>query len=142
MEMYATIVYVISDEILKALELVDNPQIQMSNAEVIAFCIVTAKFFQGNYKLSRYLCKKLRLFPKMLSNSRLNRRIHRIPWACWEAIFRFLSLIFKKETDVHEYTVDSFPIASCQKNRIDKRKIFTEKKYIGYAASKNVIFVV
>ena len=140
MEMYATIVYVISDEVLRALGLEDNPQSQMSNAEVITFAIITAKFFQSNHKFSRYLCKRLRLFSNILSNSRLNRRIHQIPWSCWEAIFRFLSLIFKRENQDHEYAIDSFPVSCCQKNRIDKRKLFLERKYIGYAASKKRYF--
>lgn len=140
METYATIVYVISDEILRILEIQDDSQSQMSNAEVITFAIVTAKFFQNNHKFSRYICKKLRLFSRVLSNSRLNRRIHAIPWGCWNAIFRFLSLVFRQENDKHEYAVDSFPVLCCQKNRIDKRKIFLEKKYVGYAASKKRYF--
>jgi hypothetical protein len=36
--------------------------------------------------------------------------------------------------------VDSFPVACCQKNRIDKRKIFLERHYLGYAASKKRYF--
>jgi hypothetical protein len=89
MEMYATIVYVVSEEVLRILKVEDDPQSKMSNAEVITFAILTAKFFSGNYKMARYLCKKLRLFPNILSNSRLNRRIHRISWIYWHAIFVF-----------------------------------------------------
>lgn len=58
MEMYATIVYVIADEVLRILKVIDDPQSKMSNAEVITFAIVTAKFFSGNYKTARYMCKK------------------------------------------------------------------------------------
>jgi len=95
METYATIIYVISDEVLRILNVKDDPQSKMSNAEVITFAIVTAKYFSGNHKMFRYLCKKLKLFPSILSNSRLNRRIHNIGWDCWYAIFRFLSFIEK-----------------------------------------------
>jgi hypothetical protein len=35
MDMYATTIYVISDEVLKLLEIKDDPQSHMSNAEVI-----------------------------------------------------------------------------------------------------------
>jgi hypothetical protein len=140
MEMYATIVYVISDEVLRLLDFRDDPQSRMSNAEIMTFAIVTAKFFSGNYKMSRYMCKKLGLFPNILSNSRLNRRIHNIPWLHWQAIFRFLTFLFNQSHDSSYFAIDSFPVAYCQKNRIDKRKRFLEKSYLGFAASKKSYF--
>ena len=72
MEMYAITTYVIAQELLGALKIYDNYQSLMSNAEVMTFAIVTAKFFSGNFKMSRYMCKKINLFPNLLSNSRLN----------------------------------------------------------------------
>ena len=140
METYATIIYVISDEVLRILNVKDDPQSKMSNAEVITFAIVTAKYFSGNHKMSRYLCKKLKLFPSILSNKRLNRRIHNIGWDCWYAIFRFLSFITKQVGETKYFAVDSFPVSYCEKNRIDQRKGFLERKYIGYAASKKRYF--
>jgi Transposase DDE domain len=140
MEMYATIVYVISDEILRILNVEDDPQAKMSNAEVITFTIFAAKFFSGNYKIARYLCKKLRLFPNILSNSRLNRRIHNIAWIYWHAIFRFLSFLANQTDDTCYFAVDSFPVSYCQKNRIDKRKRFLAPAYLGFAASRKRYF--
>jgi hypothetical protein len=136
MEIYATTVYVISDEVLHILGVKDDPQSKMSNSEVITFAILAAKFFSINYKMCRYFCKKLRLFPTILSISRLNRRIRKIPLVYWNAIFRFLALIFKQTSKNDSFCVDSFPVATCQKSRIDRRKIFLEKKYVGYSASK------
>lgn len=140
MEIFATIVYVISEEVLRILKVPDDPQAKMSNAEVITFAIVTAKFFSGNYKMARYLCKKLRLFPEILSSSRLNRRIHKISWTHWHAIFRFLSFLSKQSEDTCYFAVDSFPVSYCQKNRIDKRKGFLQPEYLGFAASKKRYF--
>jgi hypothetical protein len=140
MDMYATIVYVVTDEVLRLLQVKDDPQSKMSNAEIITFAIITAKFFSGNYKTARYLCQKLGLFPNILSNSRLNRRIHHIPWIYWDAIFRFLSFLSKQSDDTSYFAVDSFPVLYCQKNRIDKRKGFLEHKYLGFAASKKRYF--
>jgi hypothetical protein len=140
MEVYATIVYVISDEVLRILNVKDDSQSRMSNAEVITFAILTAKFFAGNYKMSRYFCKRLRLFPNILSNSRLNRRICNIAWVYWSAIFRFLSFLSKQTKETQYFAVDSLPVPYCQKNRIDKRKRFLETKYIGFAASKKRYF--
>ncbi len=140
MELFATVVYVITEDVLRILGLKDDPQSRMSNAEIITFSILAAKFFSGNFKLTRYLCRRLRLFPQILSNSRLNRRIHNIPWLYWQAIFRFLSFLFKRSEQTQYFAVDSFPVAYCQKNRIDKRKAFLEQVYIGFSATKNRYF--
>lgn len=140
MQTYAIVVYVISDEILKLLGIQDEQQAKMANAEVMAFAILAAKYFHGNYKMARYICKNLCLFPRILSNSRLNRRVHRIPLECWNAVFRFLALFFKQTAKDQIFIVDSFPISCCQKNRIDKRKIFLDRRYLGYAASKKRYF--
>lgn len=122
MEMYTITVYVITEEVLRILNIHDDPQSMMSNAEVITFAIIAAKFFSGNYKMARYMCQKLRLFSKILSVSRLNRRIHRITWNCWYALFRFLSLLAKQSEDTCYFAVDSFPVSYCQKNRIVTNK--------------------
>ena len=140
METYATTVYVIADEIIRILKIQDDPQSIMSNSEVITFTIIAAKFFSGNYKMARYICNKIGLFSKLLSNSRLNRRIHKISWSCWEAIFRFLALLARNDVNTTYFAVDSFPVSYCQKNRIDKRKCFLEHRYIGFAASKKKYF--
>lgn len=140
MEMYATIVYVISEEILRILKLEDDSQSKMTNAEVITFAILTAKFFSGNYKMARYFCKKLGLFPNILSNSRINRRINNIAWKYWHAIFRFFSFLSKQVDDTCYFAVDSCPVPYCQKNRIDKRRRFLNPEYLGFAASKKRYF--
>lgn len=139
MDMYATIVYVVTDEVLRLLQVEDDPQSKMSNIEIMTFAIITAKFFSGNYKMARYLCKKLGLFRYILSNSRLNRRIHNILWAYWYAIFRFLYFL-SKQSDISYFAIDSLPVPYCQKNRIDKRKRFLDSKYLGFAASKKRYF--
>ena len=136
--MYVTTVYVIADADHRPLNVNDDPQSKMSNAEVITFAIVRAKFFYGNHKLTRYLCKQLGLFPEILSNSRLNRRIHKIPWSNWYAVFRFLSFLSVNAKNTHSFAVDSFPV--CVKSRIDKRKRFSDRAFIGFAASKNRYF--
>lgn len=106
MEEYITTVYVITDEVLRILNAKETPQCKMSNTEVITFAIVAAKFFEGQQKKARYFCKRLGFFPDILSQSRLNRRIRAISWACWQAIFRFLSFCFLQEKK--EFAVDSF----------------------------------
>ena len=139
METFAATIYVICDEILKALHVEDDHQAQMSNAEIMTFALIAAKFFRGNHKFCRYLCKRLGFFPKILSGSRINRRLHLISWDVWHAVFRLLALCFKGDHG-GGFAVDSFPVACCEKSRIDRRKIFLERKYLGYAPSKKKYF--
>jgi IS5 family transposase len=46
-------------------------------------------------------------------------------------------MIFRRD---REYAVDSFPVAICQKSRIDRRKLFRGKQYLGFSASKKQYF--
>ena len=50
METYATTVYVISEEILKILGVIDHSQSSMTNAEIMTFAILSAKYFASNHK--------------------------------------------------------------------------------------------
>lgn len=140
METQAITIFVVCDDILKAIQFYDDEQCQMTTSEVITFAIIAAKDFSGNHQLARHYLKRLGLFSRILSNSRLNRRIRRVPWAIWEAIFRFLSYLFTNANTEKVFAVDSFPIFSCQKSRIDKRKLFKDQKYLGFAASKKKYF--
>lgn len=133
-------IYVVCDEVIKMLNIKDDVQTQMSTSEVTAFAILASKLFYGNHRLTRWVCKKAGYFPKMLSESRLNRRLHKIPWNIWIAIFRFLALVFKAENSTDEFCVDSFPIACCAKQRIDRRKFLKEREYLGYSPSKKKYF--
>jgi len=103
------------------------------------------QFFQ--LSISVIISKKQDIFVKhlsfsknILSNSRLNRRIRAISWEIWNAVFRFLALIFTATNPQNEFAVDSFPVSCCTKSRIDKRKIFLQKQYLGYSASKKQYF--
>jgi len=136
MDLYAVTVYVICDDILKTMRVNDHPQAIMSSGEVMAFAIIAAKLFSGHQKRARWACKQMGYFPNILSYSRLNRRIHQIPWSIWEAVFRVLALAFKEQGEAYEYAVDSFPISCCQKSRMDRRRLFKGREYISWAASK------
>ena len=109
METYAITVYVIIEDVLRLLEDHNDPQSVMSNAEIMTFAVITAKFFSGNYKLARYVCKRLKLFPPILSSSRLNRRIHKIDWKVGMRCF----ILAKQSDDTCYFAVDSLPVPYC-----------------------------
>lgn len=120
--------YVVCDEVLKALKIPDDPQARMTNAEVMTFCLVAAALFGGNHKRTRWFCKRSGYFSTLLSDSRLNRRSQNIPWKVWMAVFRFLAAIFTQGNKAREFAVDSFPVQCCQKSRIDRRAFFHGKQ--------------
>jgi hypothetical protein len=141
METFSIVTYIICDEVLNLMKYEDDEQSKMSNAEVMTFAIITAKYFSSNYARANLLCKNGHFFTLILSKSRLNRRIRAIPWSCWEAVFRFLAFCIQDKNDEgRAFAVDSFPISYCEKSRIDRRKIFLRKEYIGYAPSKKRYF--
>ena len=132
-DIVAIVIYVVCDEVLKLLGVQDDPQSVMTNAEVMTFCILAARLHAGNHTLTRWSCDKAGYFRYILSQSRLNRRSRQLPMTAWMAVFRFCALIFGRAT---EYAVDSFPVAVCQKCRIDRRKLFRGREYVGFSASK------
>ena len=120
-------IYIICDDLIKTLKLIDNPQCVMTTSEVMAFTIISANLSAGNHKKGRWILKHVRYFPKILSESRLNRRIHGIPWSVWLIIFKILSFIFIRKNEMCEYAVDSFPVSFCAKRRINSERPHTQK---------------
>lgn len=140
METRIITIYVICDEVLKALDIQDDPQARMSNSEVVTFGILASYLFGGNHRKARWFSCRMGYFPVILSESRLCRRLHQIPMHAWMAIFYFLAAIFKEENATRQFAVDSFPVASCQKCRIDRRQLFQGKQFLGWSASKRKYF--
>lgn len=49
----------------------------------------------------------------MLSESRLNRRLHEIDISIWQSIFHVITKVFCKNSDSLECLVDSMPVEVC-----------------------------
>ena len=63
-------VYCICDDILNAIRHYEDPQCQMSDAEVLTTAIVAMQWFSGNFERARKLLKQPQYIPRMLSKSR------------------------------------------------------------------------
>jgi hypothetical protein len=70
--------YCVCADLLNAIGHVEDPQQQMSDAEVITTGLVAMLCFRGNYEAARALLSAPRYSPPMLSRSRLNRRWPRL----------------------------------------------------------------
>ncbi len=94
-----TTIYCVCEELLKAMGLRDDPQAQMTTAEVMTVALVASAFFGGNVEKSRLFLSEHGYMERMLSKSRLNRRLHAIDADLWRALFGVLAELFKERSD-------------------------------------------
>jgi hypothetical protein len=76
-------IYVICDDYLKAMQYRDDAQADMTTAEVMTTAVVAARFFKNCLEHARVFLKEEGYVTKMLSESRLNRRVQHIPEHVW-----------------------------------------------------------
>ena len=134
-------IYCLCDDYLKSLESKKEEWCnrKMSDAEIMAVFIVATRFFYGNIERARIMLKSHGYFPKMLSKSQLNRRIHSICDEYWQGIIKFahgfIPSLYPKD-----FIVDSFPVRVCHNIRIYRSRIFQGESFRGYNASKKEYF--
>jgi Transposase DDE domain len=132
-------VYCLSADILNAIGHAEDPQQQMSDAEVMTTGLVAMLFFRGNFEAARALLSMPRYVPHMLSRSRLNRRLHRLT-DLFLMLFDLLGRTWKQLNTESIYVIDSFPVAVCDNYRIARAKLYRKKEYRGCIASKKRYF--
>jgi Transposase DDE domain len=133
-------IYCFCHDFLKSLGIDDDPQCKMNSAEIMTFAVVAALFFGGNFSKARLLLNTPRYMRKMLSESRLNRRLHAIDVSLWQSVFYAMSLVFSKNNQHLEYLVDSMPIEVCSNIRSYRCKLLTGKKFIGFCKAKKKFY--
>lgn len=139
-------IYCLCDDVVKALRPYEDPQRQMSDAEVMTVAIVAARFFGGNFERARALLASRRYIPHMLSKSQFCRRLHAIA-SLLMAVFHLLGETFKQLNASSHYIIDSFPVAACDNIRIKRNRLYRNQMrkgpnedYRGYTASKRRYF--
>lgn len=140
MELEITTIFVLCDELLTAMNMREDAQIQMNNAEVMTVSLTAGRFFHGHLEHARIFLNEHGYLPGMLSESRLNRRIHAIPERVWLTLLHILAETFKAVNVSQEYCLDSFPIPICDNIRIKRAKLYQGEAYRGYLASKRRYF--
>lgn len=135
----AIVIYYICDEVAKSFGIRDNSQSKMSTSEIMAFAILSAMHFQCDYKKTRLISMTLKYFKKILSSSQLVRRIHAIHEEIWRIAFYLLSTCLKP-LNAEYFIVDSFPVSAYQNHKSFRARIFKDKPYHGYTASKKSYF--
>ena len=130
--------YCVCDEFLKHSGHQDDPQVQMTTAEVMTSALVAAWFFAGNLRLACTFLKEAGHIPAMLQESRFNRRLHRITPGQWQGVLDLLS----KQAPADTFAIDSCPVAVCHLKRGYRCKLYSDenKAYYGYCAAKQEYF--
>lgn len=132
-------VFCLSSDMLKALNHYEDPQCQMTDAEVMTTAIVAALYFRGNFEHARRYLKEQGYVPNMLGKSRFNRRLHRIQ-SLFLNLFQLLGNTWKELNTGSMYVIDSYPVAACDNYRICRSRRYQGEAWRGYQASKKRYF--
>lgn len=132
-------IYTIMSDFLMAMHHDEDPQCQMSDAEVMTTAMVAALFFGGNYESARSLLAEPHYIPNMLSKSRFNRRLQRVK-SHFLTLFALLGEQWKGLNADSIYSIDTFPIAVCDNYRIRRCHLYQGEAYRGFVASKKRYF--
>jgi hypothetical protein len=133
-------IYVICDEYVKAVGIRDNGQASMTMAEVMTTALVSAKLFKNCLEHARQFLFEAGYIPNMLSESRLNRRLHVIPEWVWLDLMHVMAVAHQQLNPDQEYIVDSFPLPVCDNFRIRRCRLYQGEAFRGYIASKRRYF--
>lgn len=136
---HTTALYCITDDLLKAIRHQDDIRCELTDAEVITTALCAALHFDGKLERARKFMKETGLMPKMLSRSRLCRRLHRLKDLIY-GLFHQLGEVLKEMSTSTHYRLDSFPVPVCDNIRINRSRLVTGEEFRGYIASKRRYF--
>jgi hypothetical protein len=132
-------IYVFIDDLLIKLNHNEPKNRNMSDAELITTVLVSAIYFSGHHEKAMSFMESTGMIPQMLSKSRFNRRLHLVRDLIVDLFFQLSGLI--KELNISsEYSIDSFPIHTCDNIRIANSKLIQGKIYRGRKASMRRYF--
>lgn len=132
-------IYCFVDDLLKAMQHKEDNRCEVSDAEVLTIALCAMLWFGGNFERSRAFLRSSGMMPRMLSRSRLSRRLTRLNELV-EIIFHQLGLTLKELNTESRYAMDSFPLAVCDNIRIARCRLTQAANYRGYLASKRRYF--
>jgi len=133
-------IYCICADLLHSLGIDNDPQCKMNSGEIMTVAIVAALFFCGNFSKARLMLKSHKYINNMLSESRLNRRMHEIDISIWQNIFHAIARSFSDNEENLEYLVDSMPVEVCMNVRSYRCRLLSGKQFIGFCKAKKKFY--
>ena len=132
-------IYCLVDDLLKAMQHREDNRCEVSDAEVVIIALCAMLWFGGNFERSRSFLHSSGMMPRMLSRSRLSRRLHRLNDLV-QLVFHQLGQVLKELNAESRYALDSLPLAVCDNIRISRCRLAHGAHYRGYLASKRRYF--
>jgi len=132
-------IYCFIDDFLKQSGHHEDSRIEVTDAEVMTIAIAAMLHFGGNFEKSRLMLHELGLIKRLLSRSRLSRRLNRL-MDLIHLLFHQLGSVLK---DLHwesRYLLDSFPVPICDNIRIKRCRMVKDERYRGKMSSKRRYF--
>jgi hypothetical protein len=136
---HTTALYSIVDDLLKAVGHRDDSRRAMTDAEVLTTALAAAHCFGGNAEHARRLLRETGLMPRMLSRSRLDRRLHAVVDLAY-TLFHQLGAVLKELNISTKYLLDSFPVAACDNIRIRRARLLRGAQWRGRSAAHRRYF--
>jgi len=139
MDTQIIVIFCLCADLLKSFHHYEDPQCQMSDAEVMTTAIVAMLYFKGNFSMASGFLYDEHYIPNMLGKSRFNRRLHRIS-DLFLTLFLRLGETWKKLNERSTYVIDSYPVMVCDNYRIQRSKIYQGEDYRGYIKTTAATF--
>jgi hypothetical protein len=131
--------YCIVDDMLKGLRHREDPQVRVSDAEVITTAFVSVLYFGGHWDNARCFMQLKGYVPRMLEKSRFCRRLHRLQDLLF-SMFYHLGQHLKDMAGAADYVLDSFPLEACANVRIGRCRLLKGKQWHGRCAGLSRYF--
>ena len=120
-------IYVVIDDVMRALDHRSHPLAQVSDAEVLTVAVVAAKYFQNHHERAVQVLQGLGYLSGRLSISRFNRRVHAL--ADWlRLIIEALGAVFAQG---EAFIIDSLPVPVCRRVRARRCRKVRGRAYCG-----------
>jgi hypothetical protein len=125
-------VYVVIDDVMRALGHRGHPAAQVSDAEVLTVAVVAAKYFQNHHERALQVMQGVGYLSGRLSASRFNRRVHALgDWL--RLLLEALGAVF---AEGEAFLLDSLPLPVCRRVRARRCRKVRGREYCGYCAAK------
>lgn len=133
--LYIVTVYVVLDDLLKAMHHQDDPRACVTTAEILTVAVVAARYFQNHHERALAILQLTHAIPP-LSVSRFNRRLHQAFTVLEEAGRWLGSHVAKPWLCV----MDSFPLPICHRVRLERCKKVQGNAFLSWCAAKREWF--
>jgi Transposase DDE domain len=125
-------VYVVIDDVMRALGHRSHPLARLSDAEVLTVAVVAAKYFQNHHERALQVMQGVGYLSGPLSASRFNRRLHALSdWL--RLLLEALGAVFARG---EAFLIDSLPLPVCRRGRARRCRKVRGAEYCGYCAAK------